>query len=86
MGFVVACIGQAKELHLNGYVTFHNESLLCKEEILEILYREPDTEYLLWTNRLLLERDVEKNEFLKKFKLVYISIYNLPIRPFFEKI
>jgi len=85
---VVECIYQARDLRFNGYVTFHNynEPLLCKEKILEIISRAPDIKYLLWTNGLLLDRDVNKNEFLKKFKLVYISCYDLCDMPFFEKI
>ncbi|MDR0288092.1 MAG: SPASM domain-containing protein [Clostridiales bacterium] len=85
---VVACIRQAKRLQFNGYVTFHNynEPLLCKEKILDIIDKAPDTKYLLWTNGLLLDRDVEKNGFLKKIDLVYISCYDSCDMPFFEKI
>lgn len=85
---ILDCLHQAKHLNFNGYVAFHNynEPLMCKDQILEVIQRSPDTKYLLWTNGLLLDCDMEKNEFLKKFDLIYISCYDLRNKPFFESI
>ena len=39
---------------------------------------------MIWTNALLLDRDVKKNEFLRKFKCVCITCYNPKDMEFFE--
>lgn len=85
---IIECINQAKDMNFNGYITFHNynEPLISKEEMLSVIDRLPQEKYLLWTNGLLLDRDMKKNEFLKKFKLIYISCYHPGHMAFFKEI
>ncbi|AJS57206.1 radical SAM/SPASM domain-containing protein [Paenibacillus sp. IHBB 10380] len=85
---IVESINQAKDMNFNGFVAFHNynEPLLHKDKLLEIIEKAQPCKYLLWTNGLLLNRNVEKNEFLKKFDFICITCYFKKDISFFEQI
>ena len=85
---IIECIKQAKEIGFNGYITFHNynEPLISKDQIIGIINEFPTEKYLLWTNGLLLDRNVTNNSYIKLFNLIYISCYNTEDMPFFEDI
>lgn len=84
---VVRTIKMAKELGFSGMVAFHyyNEPLLEKDLILSIMAEVPECKYLLWTNGLLLSRNVKDNEFLKRFTLVCITCYDKADMAFFQE-
>lgn len=81
-------IEEAQELGFNGYVAFHfyNEPLLYKKRILEVINNKSDCKYLLWTNGLLLSRNVEENQFLKLFSRIVITNYFPEDAQFFDEI
>ena len=83
---VVESIKRARRLGFRGMVAFHyyNEPLLRLNEILKIMDIVSEQDFLVWTNALLLDRDVCKNEFLRRFKCVCITCYDPDDRPFFE--
>lgn len=81
-------IDEAVALGFNGYFAFHyyNEPLLYADEIERIICKHSNCKFLLWTNGMLLDRNVENNLFLKLFQVVYISCYFQEQRGFFEQI
>lgn len=83
---VVDSIKRARKLGFKGMVAFHyyNEPLLRLNKILKIMDLVLEQNFLIWTNALLLDRDVSKNEFLRRFKCVCITCYNQSDMPFFE--
>lgn len=83
---IVQTIRAAQEMGFTGMVAFHyyNEPLLKKDLILSIIEEVNDCKYLLWTNGLLLSRNIEENDFLKKFTHVCITCYDEKDVPFFQ--
>ena len=83
---IVDSIKRARGLGFRGMVAFHyyNEPLVRLNTIKEIMDRVPEQDFLIWTNALLLDRDVKKNESLRRFKCVCITCYNTDDMPFFE--
>lgn len=79
-------ITQAKKLNFSGYFAFHlfNEPMLDVDLILKIIEMNPTEKYLLWTNGTLLRRNVEGNDYLKKFKMVCITCYDKVNMPFYK--
>lgn len=85
---IVRTIKMAKKMGFSGMVAFHyyNEPLLEKDLILSIMAEDPSCKYLLWTNGLLLSRNVLENKFLEQFTLVCITCYDKVDMPFFQEI
>lgn len=85
---VVQSINEAKKMNFHGYFAFHyyNEPLMHKDLILEIMDEVEDCKFMLWTNGVLLDRNVEKNEFLKKFDVVCMTCYFEKDRVFYEDV
>ena len=83
---VAESIKRARKLGFKGMVAFHyyNEPLIQLNKILKIMDIVPEQDFLIWTNALLLDRDISKNKFLKRFKCVCITSYNPNDIPFFE--
>lgn len=85
---IIASIEDAQKLNFDGYFGFHhyNEPLMYLSRILEVIEGKPDAKYLLWSNGLLLSRDIRKNEFLNKFEKVMITQYFEKDRNFFAQL
>ena len=85
---IVRTIKAAKELGFNGMVAFHyyNEPLLKKDLMISVINEVPDCKYLLWTNGLLLSKNIQENDFLKKFNLVCITCYDAENMTFFREL
>lgn len=68
---IVDTIRRARKIGFKGMVSFHyyNEPLSQLDKILKIMDLVPEQDFMVWTNALLLDRDVKKNEFLKRFKV-----------------
>lgn len=85
---IVKTIRAAQMLNFKGVVAFHyyNEPLLYLDKILTVIDKVKDADYILWTNGVLLEEDIEKNNFLDKFKYVVITCYFQSMLPKFNKL
>lgn len=83
---IVDTLRTAIQLGFTGLVAFHyyNEPLLKRELIMNVIEHVPEGRFLLWTNALLLDRNVKNNEFLRKFSQVNITCYNFSDLPFFQ--
>lgn len=75
---ITKAIDEAVLVGFNGYIAFHyyNEPLLYIDSISRVIDSHPEQHYLLWTNGLLLSRDVIENELIRKFKKVVITCYD----------
>jgi O-glycosyl hydrolase len=84
-GTIVRIVNEAKTLNFTGCIAFHfyNEPLLYKNKIENVINLEPDSKFLLWTNGLLFNREIEKNNIINKFYKVFITCYNIDDMPFF---
>lgn len=85
---IIEIIDQAIELGFKGYIAFHyyNEPLLYKEKIEKIVLCRPNEKYLLWTNGMLLNEQIEKNDILNLFESTVISCYEPEKMNFFRNI
>ncbi|MCK4258889.1 MAG: SPASM domain-containing protein [Halanaerobiales bacterium] len=85
---ITKSIDEAQELGFEGYVAFHyhNEPLLELEKVQQVISAKGDVKYLLWTNGLLLSRDISANDFLNDFDCIVITCYDQNDMPFFEEI
>jgi len=85
---IVQTIKKAREMGFTGMVSFHyyNEPLLKKDLILSVMDEMPECKYLVWTNGILLSRNVKENQFLKRFTKVCITCYDIKDMPFFEEL
>jgi hypothetical protein len=75
---VLQTIDAAVALGFRGYVTFHyyNEPLLSPYLIRDIIDRSSYGRFMLWSNGLLLSREVEDNDILELFEWVMLSDYD----------
>lgn len=85
---IIEIIDEAAELGFKGHIAFHyyNEPLLYKEEMKEIILCRPHKKYLLWTNGLLLDEQIENNGILTLFEDTVITCYQPKKMKFFEKL
>lgn len=79
--------------NFNNYVAFHyyNEPLLELTRILHLIVEirkiKNDAKFSLWTNGLLISKDIgEKTDFLKQFNEIYITCYDEKDHSFFSKL
>lgn len=85
---VIEIIDEATKLGFKGHIAFHyyNEPLLYKEKMKEIILCRPDVKYLLWTNGLLFDEQIEKNDIIELFEDTVITCYKPEKMIFFEKL
>ena len=85
---ILEVMDEAIELGFQGDFAFHyyNEPLIYKHKILLIIKERPDNKYLLWTNGLLLDKEVENNEFLTMFEHIVITCYDFSNMDYFSKL
>ncbi len=85
---ILKCIDEAVTLGFNGHIAFHyyNEPLLYKDKIETIINLRKERKYLLITNGLLLDRNVDNNSIIELFDRVYITCYNSNDMCFFKGI
>lgn len=85
---IVECIKEAMSIGFTGHVAFHyyNEPLLYKDKIEAIIHSAKEYKYLLFTNGLLLDENINNNSILKLFDVIYITCYEPNHMDFFRKI
>jgi radical SAM protein with 4Fe4S-binding SPASM domain len=85
---ILMCIEEAALLGFKGYIAFHyyNEPLLYKNKIETIIGYAKEYKYLLFTNGLLLDRNVNNNPVLDLFDIVYVTCYDQNYIDFFNDI
>jgi radical SAM protein with 4Fe4S-binding SPASM domain len=81
-------VKQAKELNFDGYIAFHyyNEPLLHRDRIEKVMDRLSDFKFALWSNGLLIDRNLEHDPFLDRFDFMVFTCYKQSDKPFFVKL